>query len=164
MTACLGQQRWLSAALCCLGKECAELWHDSVCGAAALAASQTGASQPCSQHSLSASMQLAAAIPRSGLDIRRKAPCSALQGQLPESHAWLLQDPLLLAAGVASTDFAPFLGDVKPCSPRTSSLSLARLACPTAKSWLICLQVRSGLVYACRQTSSCTTCVTLHGK
>ena len=51
------------------------------------------------------------------------------------------QDPLLLAAGLASSDFAPYLGAIKSCDHRTNSLGLARLACSTAKSWLICLQV-----------------------
>lgn len=51
------------------------------------------------------------------------------------------QDSMLLSAALACHDFAPFMVSVKSCAPRTRSLVLSRLGYPSAKSWLICLQV-----------------------
>ena len=53
-----------------------------------------------------------------------------------------MQDSMLLSAGLSCHDFAPFMVVVKCCAPRSRSLALARLCYPSAKSWLICLQVR----------------------
>ena len=53
-----------------------------------------------------------------------------------------VQDSGLLSAALSCHDFAHFMVGVKSCAPRSRSLALARLCYPSAKSWLICLQVR----------------------